>query len=979
MAFSMIQPSFSAGELSPALAARVDLAKYASGVRRLKNFFVHPHGGISNRPGFRYITAAKNPEGMGRLIPFIYSKKEAYVLEFSDQAVRFYFEGKPLGSEDGGVYEIESPYLERDLAELRYSQSADVLFICHPKYPPKRLERLGHLAWQFVDFDFKEGPFLPLNSSAAKMRVTGVGTVQPERDGVRFTNPGAFEFIVPEGVKAIRVRMIGGGGGIYYYRRSNKSREDYHLVGGGESRFGNFKAGGGAHWAGSLGGEGGLFPESGAGAGAIDGGYGGLGFGSGAGGGKTKEVNTVGNLSNSSGGNKIALQKPSNNISGVARGAIVDGNLSVVPGEVIQGFVGHGGSGANVLSGVSGCVDLTWQAHNEGQIGLLEAHEDVFRQDQVGALWKIRHSIPSESRSTRDPNQWQNGVFNLEVIAHSKWFVDTSGYWVGSVLVEKYDELNDKWTLIRTLNSQKDRNYSESGSVEENTKIRVRGNPFTRSVPAGGDGAMYGEVTLETLPTVYDGFVKILEYIDAKTVKVKVEKRIGSNEWTAEWAEGAWSDLRGYPGCCTFYQDRLCFGGTDYEPGGVWMSRIGDYGHFGMSLPLKDDDAISVRLVSRRIGRIRSLIGISELIALTESGEWKIGNSKGALTPTSIEARPQGYRGSANLEPVLIGDRVIFLREMGSTVQDLGYSFESDTYTGSDLSILSKHLLEDHTIVDWEYRQEPDSVIWAVRSDGVLLGITYLREQEIWAWHRHETQGLFESIAVIPGEDQEELWGLIRREGQLLVEKLEIRETELEKCFYVDSGVTRYFEPWQLGEPAGQVGKAMIQGHIKGLCWIGGLEHLVGKEVAILADGAVWPRQIVRKKMIGKVENWGIELERPAHIVQIGLPYLAEVETLNIEIQAEGGTLQGKKKKIPQVLFRFLNSCGGKVGATDKEMDPIQWQSSNHYGKPMALYTGDKAIRPPGGYNEDGRLVLKQDDPLPITLLAIIPEVVIGG
>ena len=668
MAFSTIQPAFSAGELSPALAARVDLAKYASGVRKLKNFFVHPHGGISNRPGFRYITAAKNPEGIGRLIPFIYSKKEAYVLEFSDQAVRFYFEGKPLCSEDGTIYEIESPYQEKDLAELRYSQSADVLFICHPKYSPKRLERLGQLAWQFVDFGFKEGPFLPMNSSDVKMRVTGVGTVQPERDGVRFTTPGMFEFTVPEGVKNIRVRMIGGGAGVYYYRKS-KLQEDFYLVGGGESRFANFKSSGAGHWSGSMWGEGGLFPESGVRAGAITVNYGGAGYGSGAGG--TKARISVGikdkeGIINTT-WNNMSLSRE---IKGGARGAIVDGNMSVTPGEVIQGFVGYGGSGTNVRHGVSGCVDLTWQAHNEGLLGLLEADEDIFRQDQVGALWKIRHSIPSESRSTRDPNNWQNGVFNLEVIAHSKWFVDTSGYWVGSVFVEKYDELNDKWTLIRTLNSQKDRNYSESGSVEENTRIRVRGNPFTRSVPAGGDGAMYGEVTLETLPTVYDGFVKIMEYIDAKTVKVKVKKRIGSNEWTGEWAEGAWSNLRGYPGCCTFYQDRLCFGGTDYEPGGVWMSRIGDYNHFGTSLPLKDDDAISVRLVSRRIGRIRSLIGISELIALTESGEWKIGNSKGALTPTSIEARPQGYRGSANLEPVLIGDRVIFLREMGSTVQD---------------------------------------------------------------------------------------------------------------------------------------------------------------------------------------------------------------------------------------------------------------------------------------------------------------------
>ena len=954
MGVQLIQPSFSAGELSPALSARVDLAKYSVGAKRLKNFFVHPHGGVSNRSGFEHIASAGNAEGVGRLVSFIYSKQEAYILEFSDRAARVFFDGKPLRTEDGSIYEFTSPYREADLGELRFTQSADVLFVCHPSYPVQRLVRLGHLTWQFEEFEMREGPFLAMNSDEIKVRVTGVASVEEQQGHRRMTEPGEFEFVVPEGVTRLRVKMIGGGGGMNEIHKANvpmvgssgsKDRISISIgsgntvatqgtvAPGGESYLGSFRVAGGSGHSGSRYGDGGIFPEDKV---CAAGDYAGSGYGAGAGG-------------------------AGSNWRGCSAGSFVDGHLSVTPGEVVKGCVGAGGLSDSWRHGAPGCIDIRWNTSviaGGKECGTLEASEDLFRPEHVGALWKVRHSIPSISAKGFQPD----GTLELEVTAHSKWFVDTSGYWMGQVKVEKYDTLNGEWALLRTLNSQKDRNYSESGSVGENTRVRVTGNPFTRAVPSGGDGAMLGEVTLETLPTVYDGFVKILEYIDAKTVRVQVEKAVGSNEWTLEWAEGAWNEIRGYPGCCTFYQDRLCFGGSSYEPGVIWMSRIGDYNNFGTHLPLEDDDGITIRLVSRRIGRIRSLIGISELIALTESGEWKIGSAKGALTPVSIEARPQGYRGSDSLEPVLIGDRVIFLREMGATVQDLGYSFESDTYTGSDLSILSKHLLEGHRIVDWKYQQEPDSIIWAVRSDGRLLGITYLREQEIWAWHSHETRGQVESIAVIPGAEQEELWSLVRRNGRLWVERMRPRCTELEEAFFVDGGKTFRADGGEW---------------LKRLC---GLEHLAEKEVAILADGSVWPRQRVRKLTIDGDEVWGIELEKPAKIAQVGLPYESELETLNLEIQSEDGTLQGKKKKVPKVTLRVLKSCGGGIGArSDKGLNEIQWHKGEHYGKPLPLYTGDKTIRPGGGYREDGSVVVRQGDPLPFTVLAVIPEVIFGG
>lgn len=968
MSLKTLQPSFSAGELSPDLSGRTDITKYASGLRRLKNFVVHPHGGVSNRPGMEYIAESKAASGSARLIPFIFSKNEAYMLEFSDRAIRFYHADAPVVLDDGTPYEILSPYREQELLSLRYSQSADVLFICHPRYPPKKLVRLGHLAWVIENLAPREGPMLLMNGTEICMRVKDVQSVNSaDSDSIRFTNTGEFSFTVPEGVSQIRLQMIGGGTGYHFFKTGGViigdvilgdaaviglEKDNYRLTGGGPSSFGELRVAGGqeavpfvkqlkssnAADSCSFGGNG-LLIESGVVAGGGD--YAGNGYGAGTGG-----------ISMGSDGNRCSI------VFGGRAGSWIDGHLTVVPGEVIQGSVGFGGETNCGMQGAQGVVEVSWiKPRNTKTIGTLESSADYFSDRHIGATWKIRHSVPSQCAKGLN----QSGKLELEVLVHSRWYLETSGYWRGTIRVERYDELTQKWSLLRTLSSQKDRNYSESGEVEENTRVRVVGDPFVQDVPSGGDWSMAGVVTLETLPTVYDSFIKVIEYIDTRNVKVEVEKRISSSEWTKEWAEGAWSQVHGYPSCCTFFQDRLCFGGSNSEPGTIWMSQTGDYNHFGTSLPIKDNESITIRLVARRVGKIRSLTSLSDLIALTEAGEWKVSSSKGPLAPNSVEAKPQGYRGSSALEPLLIGNRMLYLREMGGTVEDLGYSFEADAYAGVDVSLMAKHLIENNKLIDWTYQQESDSVVWSVRDDGRLLGLTYLREQEVWAWHQHETDGEVESVACIPGKEQDDLWLLVRRKGRLLVEKMCGRKTDVQDIFYLDSGVV-----WQSDKA--EVTK------------IGQLDHLAEKIIGIVADGCVQPQQVVRQLEINGQKVWGIELMIPARNVQMGLPYTSELETMNLEIQTDTGSVQSKKKKIPRVSIRVLESCGGKIGASsDGELDDLQWHTGDDYGGPMLLFTGDKMIRPPSGYNDDGRILIRQEDPLPFTLLAIIPEIVLGG
>jgi hypothetical protein len=154
--------NFTAGELSPRLDGRNDLAKYSAGCSTVENMVIYPHGAAARRPGTQYIASVKTAAAKTRLIPFEFSTEQTYILEFGNTYIRFYRDQGQI--ESGGLpYEIVSPYLTAELFDIKFAQSADVMYITHPNHQTRKLSRTGHTTWTLTAVEFTNGPFLDSN------------------------------------------------------------------------------------------------------------------------------------------------------------------------------------------------------------------------------------------------------------------------------------------------------------------------------------------------------------------------------------------------------------------------------------------------------------------------------------------------------------------------------------------------------------------------------------------------------------------------------------------------------------------------------------------------------------------------------------------------------------------------------------------------------------------------------------------------
>ena len=248
-----------------------------------------------------------------------------------------------------------------------------------------------------------------------------------------------------------------------------------------------------------------------------------------------------------------------------------------------------------------------------------------------------------------------------------------------------------------------------------------------------------------------------------------------------------------WPGTVNYFQQRLVMGNTTNDPEKIFTSKIGDFKNFGVSSPIQDDDGITFKISGRQVNEVKHLLDLSKLVAFTSGGEYVInGNDASILSPTSVNTQQQSYNGASFLSPLVINDTALYVQERGSVVRDIAFRFEADGYAGDDLTIFAFHLFEGYTLADWTYQQVPHSVAWAVRSDGVLLGLTYLKEQRILAWHRHDCgSDLIENVCSVPESDEDVLYLVVKRSGQRLVEKFATRKiTNVEDAIFLDSSLS---------------------------------------------------------------------------------------------------------------------------------------------------------------------------------------------
>ena len=500
---------------------------------------------------------------------------------------------------------------------------------------------------------------------------------------------------------------------------------------------------------------------------------------------------------------------------------------------------------------------------------------------------------------------------------------------------------------------------------------------------------------------------------------------------TNRWAEGAFSIYRGFPSCGTFHDDRLLMACTNYEKQRIWGSVIGDYYNHS-SETAADDGAWRHRIGAHKANKIRSIFGAEDLLAFTNSNEWWF---DGSITPSNAIRKRVGSVGSAssifNLE---VGGDIFFLQRPGKIIRTFQVSYDNTdrrSYVDDNLSMIAEHLTQNERIVDWAYQQYPNQIVWAVRDDGVLLGLTYVPSQQVYAWHKHETQGYFESVSVAASDDEDMVYAVVRRTvGGSTVRYIEymtpsFRDDDTYDAFFVDSGLTYdgdeftitgvslttpvwltcnghtvntsetvrivgvsgteelNFNTYTVGVTAtntfqlpGTIGASMTA-YISGgtaqvaISTITGLDHLAGESVSVLTDGSYYGELTVDS-------SGEIEIDDPAGTIHAGLGYISEIETFDLEVQTAQGSIQGEEKKIIDVIIRFFKTVGCYIGPDSTHLKEMKFWTTDDYfsGGPPSPFTGDKSGNAHFPYEKDGgKLLIQHSYPLPCTVLGVITEV----
>lgn len=414
-----------------------------------------------------------------------------------------------------------------------------------------------------------------------------------------------------------------------------------------------------------------------------------------------------------------------------------------------------------------------------------------------------------------------------------------------------------------------------------------------------------------------------------------------------------------YPAAVSYFEQRRWFAGTINKPQNVWGTKSGTESNLSYSIPTRDDNRVAFRIAAREASAIRHIVPVSSMVLLTPACEYRMNPQGDILTPSSINPKPQSYIGCNNVTPVLVGNSILFAQALGGRIREMSYSWQAGGYLTNDISILAPHLFDYQSIVDMAFSRAPSPILWAVSTSGQLLGMTYVAEQQVAAWHRHDTVGgAFESVCTITetpaGQMSAEhmLYAIVNRGGKRYVERMHTRNfVTPADAFFVDCGAT------YTGAPA---------------TVIGGLTWLEGQTVAILADGAVQPRQVVK--------GGAITLDNPASKVQVGLPIEADVQTLPVALLAlDTAAGIGKPKNVNKVWLRVNRSSGIFAGPAFDKLIEVKERTTEAYGAPPALKSGQVSVAVTPSWGDDGAVCIRQSDPLPLTVVSIALDIAAGG
>jgi hypothetical protein len=636
-----------------------------------------------------------------------------------------------------------------------------------------------------------------------------------------------------------------------------------------------------------------------------------------------------------------------------------------------------------------------------------------------------------------------------QVLSGGSAFEISTPYLTAELFDIKFAQSAD--VMYLTHPSHSTRKLSRTGHTSWTlTEVDFTNGPFldtnistTTLTPSGTTGSVtitasantFVSTDVNRLVRIGDGIAKITNFNSATSVTATTSTDFANTNASTNFSLGAFSTTTGFPSCVTFFEQRLVFAATVNNPQTIYFSKSGDYENMDANIggTIKDDDAIVYTIASNQVNAIRFLSPTRTLIIGTAGGEFAVygGGDNDAITPTNIIIKRQSNFGAANVDAVPVGNATLFLQRARRKIRELAYNFDVDGYIAPDMTILAEHVTEGG-VTQMAYQDEPLAILYVVRGDGELVALTYQRDQQVTAWHRHIFGGVFgtgkavcESVAVIPTDDTEyQVYVIVKRtingSTKRYIEVLntfDFTETDNTTFNFLDSqlnydgvsttlngNISNSVTTIALTDASSfsSAGKIKINNeiisyagkstnnltgctrgvnsttavaHTSGatvdqvLETVTGLSHLEGQTVSILADGATHPTKVV--------SSGSISLDRASKKVKVGLSYTSILQTMRINAGSQNGTAQGKTKRIYEVTARLFESVGIEVGPDLNNMERVPFRtSSDPMDQGIPPFTGDKEVEFRGNFETDGFIFVRQTQPLPLTVLSLYPRLV---
>lgn len=1037
MTFSTIQNSFIAGEISPSLYGRTDLAKWRNGASTMRNFFANYRGGAASRAGFAYVGTCKQPgtSAPPRDIPFQFNINQGYALEFGDQYMRI---------KSNGAYVTET---NKNIQGATQANPAVIQINSH--------------GYSVGDWIF----------------ISGMGGM---------TNFNGLTWIVNTTPDANHVTLKDLFGNVV-----DSTAFSTYTSGGTAARIYTVVA-----------------PYA-----AVDLPY--LKFTQSS---DTMSLNCV---------NIITLTEyPPYDLKRNGATNWVFTQLSFASSIAPPTGVAVAANSSTTVS--------TWYSY------VVTAIDSTTGQESVASLAATVENNDIAVNAGSNVVTW-NPVVNA---SSYNVYKATPSYSVGVPI----------GVLYGFAGSSLGPSFTDNNITADFTQVPpIHADPFARgtlpfvTMTNGGTGYAQNTVGYTVNTSTGSGFVGtpiVLSGIIVDFLVINPGKNYavgdtititGAHTIQATAVLTVGPETGTYPSTVTYFQQRRAYANTLNQPDTYFMSQPGAFLNMDSSIPVTDSDAITGSPWAQQVNGIQFMVPMPNgLVVLTGKGAWLLnGGNSAAITPADQTAQAQAYNGCNSIVPPLtINYDILYVQTKGSIVRDLAYNFFTNIYTGTDMTVLSNHLFTDHQVLQWAWAEEPYKLVWCVREDGIMLSLTYLKEQDVYSWARHDTNGFFVSVCSITEPPVDAVYSIVKRYVQsqwmYYSERMNNRDwPNVESCFCADSGLQwpmtfpnailtpasatgisnitntniiqggsgltsptiTAVDPTgkgsgaafsgtltsgvltgitvldsgegyaqgtkiQVSDPtgtgvivqpiitnnvvftastgvfsAGNVGNVIRIGGGKATVvaytsttqvtanitqaitdtvpndpnnipvpaisgdWsitpttstVTGLNHLEGLTVAILADGSVVTNQAVI--------NGTITLPQAYSAIIIGLPYLPQLQTLYLDPVGQPPTVQGKRKDIYAVTVRMEASRGMMVGtnqpdastqpnnATVAWTDMKEFKERNarvHASTAIPLFTGDERILVPADWQTNGQVAIQQNYPLPANVLAVIPEYQIG-